>query len=948
MTTSVIERPAAPAAPPPPSRSGSRFQRWLASWRVSLKMARRDALRYKGRSILVLIMVALPVGLIVAGLTFASTSTRSTAEKLPWQLGNGQAIIHGISPEVVEQDVDGTSTWSTSNGTEDPPKAKPIPGLTDDGTLALRTTALNAIVPGTLVPVQTGEFRWTDGTRRPYGTVMFIDPNVDLGPKMRLVSGRWPTSNDEIVVTPAGRHNGLPGDGTLELTAGETQRHVTIVGIADVFDADMGMPYAMTTAAWDERNVYGTTWIVKRSTPMPWAEVRKLNGYGLAITSADVVAHPPAASEMTGQGYDAQQQMDTETKVMAAIFGAVLFLVTALLVGPAFAVSAGRQRRSLALAASNGAEVRQLRRSVLAGALILGVLAAVAGAALGAASVAAGAAVWRGIRPWSTLVGPFDIPVIAVVIVLICAVLAALTAAMIPALRLGRLDIIGVMKGQNVSPPHNRILPFVGLGLFALGAAGLFLAVTTNATAPGVAGVFGLVGGAICLIPLGLVWAGRLAGRFPVAVRMATRDAARQRHRSAPTVAALMAGAALLATFAIALESNSRFEAKHYQPQTVAGEGTLWSAESEYPTLIKQMTAQAPTWRVVEERAVQGDYTGNTAPTSEPFVVVVPPGCSPAQALPKLDDGSAPPPEQPAADPCRTVTSIGYLPEATRYGVTVIPAAEIARRLQLPKADAAAVAGGAVLVADPALIKSGTVTLAMGSAKNEANTGMQSDPKVTATKQVPAIAIPESAYQRAAVDSRIGLVIPTEVATSLKLQTAPSNLHVYDTRGAITKDDEKKVAEQLADSGVMVERGYQRPDKWLMLGVLGIAGFLLITVTLISTALALAEQQADMGTLAAVGATKGTRRRFAAAQAATVALLGGLLGIAIGLVAGVAIAWPSTTRYWDNAGEQHTVAPTIGIPVTPMLIIVLGVPLIAAGIAAASIRRAPHVTRRGN
>ena len=101
-----------------------------------------------------------------------------------------------------------------------------------------------------------------------------------------------------------------------------------------------------------------------------------------------------------------------------------------------------------------------------------------------------------------------------------------------------------------------------------------------------------------------------------------------------------MAGAALLATFAIALESNSRFEAKHYQPQTVAGEGTPGVPRSEYPTLVKQITTLAP-WRVVEERAVQGDYTGNTAPTSEPFVVVVPPGCSTAQALPQLDDGSA-------------------------------------------------------------------------------------------------------------------------------------------------------------------------------------------------------------------------------------------------------------------------------------------------------------------
>jgi len=67
-----------------------------------------------------------------------------------------------------------------------------------------------------------------------------------------------------------------------------------------------------------------------------------------------------------------------------------------------------------------------------------------------------------------------------------------------------------------------------------------------------------------------------------------------------------------------------------------------------------------------------------------------------------------------------------------------------------------------------------------------------------------------------------------------------------------------------------------------------------------------------------------------------------------GLVAGVAISYPTTTSYWDNAGNLHEVAPTIGIPLTPMAMILIAVPVLAALIAAASIRRAPSVTRRGN
>ena len=188
--------------------------------------------------------------------------------------------------------------------------------------------------------------------------------------------------------------------------------------------------------------------------------------------------------------------MDTETKVMAAIFGAVLFLVTALLVGPAFAVSP---------AASPVASARrqQWRRSAATaplgaffGALILGVLAAVAvGPRWGGLGGGGGGRMAR--HPSVVDAGrSFDIPMIAVIIVLICAVLAALTAAMIPALRLGRLDIVGVMKGQNVSPRTTASCRSSASALFALGAAG-----SSSPSRPMPRRrrrrVFGLVGGAI-------------------------------------------------------------------------------------------------------------------------------------------------------------------------------------------------------------------------------------------------------------------------------------------------------------------------------------------------------------------------------------------------------------------------------------------------------------------
>ena len=69
MSATLTDRKAtSPSRPPSGGETphGSRLARWASSWRVSLRMARRDVRRYRGRSILVLVMVTLPIALIVA------------------------------------------------------------------------------------------------------------------------------------------------------------------------------------------------------------------------------------------------------------------------------------------------------------------------------------------------------------------------------------------------------------------------------------------------------------------------------------------------------------------------------------------------------------------------------------------------------------------------------------------------------------------------------------------------------------------------------------------------------------------------------------------------------------------------------------------------------------------------------------------------------------------
>lgn len=134
--------------------------RWWAGWRVALRMARRDVRRHRGRSALVLVMVAAPVAVLVGGLSFVSTSTPDDAALLPRTLGSAVADVTG------------------------PDAAATTP--------ADQTAPLARLTGGTLVPARDTSVV----VSRPQGGVTLADALLtdprDLGSKTRLLDGRWP------------------------------------------------------------------------------------------------------------------------------------------------------------------------------------------------------------------------------------------------------------------------------------------------------------------------------------------------------------------------------------------------------------------------------------------------------------------------------------------------------------------------------------------------------------------------------------------------------------------------------------------------------------------------------------------------------------------------------------------------------------------------------------
>ncbi len=105
-------------------------------------------------------------------------------------------------------------------------------------------------------------------------------------------------------------------------------------------------------------------------------------------------------------------------------------------------------------------------------------------------------------------------------------------------------------------------------------------------------------------------------------------------------------------------------------------------------------------------------------------------------------------------------------------------------------------------------------------------------------------------------------------------------------------------------SYVAVERGFQDNSTRIVLLLLGcVGGILVLGGTLTATFLALSDARPDFATMSAVGAAPRTRRFVAASYAATIGLVGAVLGAAVGFVPGIAITYPLTGTSWLPAGS---------------------------------------------
>lgn len=944
---------------------------WRSSWGLAIRMARRDLRRHLGRSMVILVMVGIPTALLSFALTSYATSALNEAEAYAVTGGSADAII--LAPMFADDSSDvplritqDGHSQQMSFGSEGA-KGVPIPGYSRSATPQQNAAAIARLVGGTAVPVRSGQERVDLGERRLSLATLVTDARTGLGAKAELLTGRWPDKPGEVVVTPQAIQRGLPASGTLAVRSGEGTTAVTIVGTARAWgDYAMADWVALDHISPDQPE-NTVSWLILGSGDITWDRVGTLSSHGLRVVSRYLIAHPPTSDQLPAEMRDQADFYVNEGTSMAVAGGAILVLVTGLLVAPAFAVSAARQRRTLALSASNGATTAHLRRMVLSQALVLGVLAAIIGSAVGVAAASLVGRLFES-RGGRIAYAPLDIPWLAVLGVTACAVVAAVGAALIPARRLGRLDIVGVMKGQNVSPAPSRLLPLVGVILMVGGSAllvtGMKVLHLSQYLVP--LGVLGLVLGAICLVPLLLVTVGRLAHGTPFPVRLAARDAARQRARSGPAVAAIVGGVAAIVTLLIAITSDTVEQRRSYQPMLAIGEGSFPmnpASVKDNERILDAIGAKFPSLVLTPQILVTGTiYEGTPDPDYVPtFVGVQLPGCTPAQTIydreywvavaPTLSAGVTYSPPDPPCQALGDTATIQTGPSA----IVALPAAEIVRRVGLTGAQAEQIGrGGAVILGHPEAVAKGTLTLVAGrmnastTPTPEGSFPVDDDATVTETVTVPALSVAATPERTGIFVNGARVLVAREAISATSLPTSEQGVIVRDRNGPISQQTQEAVGQLLGDDyGMSVERGFQRDDQ-LALSILMVAfALIMLVVTLTSTALSLAEQQREDATLAAVGATRGTRRLMAAGQALVTSGVGTVLGIVVGSVCGYALTFPLTALSWDPVtGGEKFVEPTVAVPWAWLAVAVLGVPLLATALAAIGVRRAPVVTRR--
>ncbi|MBT2478810.1 ABC transporter permease [Streptomyces sp. ISL-94] len=935
---------------------------WYHSWVAAIRIARRDAWRSKGRSVLVLSMIALPiVGVSAADLTFRSGEL-TVEQELTRQLGSADARMESShTGTAIYQEPTGTGyapvggydAYSPSQGkdADREPAASAIP----QGAQSLKDSHAYAKVH-TAHGVLAIEFReldvhhplaagliTLDRGRLPEGAGEVIATNAFL-----RHSGRFVGSS----VTPRGSTASYKIVGAYELPSDLKKDEViappgTLIG---PLDAALQASGASAVRAQD-------SYLVSvGGDGFTWNMVKAANSKGVAVLSRAVMLDPPADSEVPLYQQQPKDQFTssntraTELAVLATVVGLAM-LEICLLAGPAFAVGARRSRRQLGLVGANGGDRRHIRSIVLSGGLVIGAAAAVIGTAIGVALTV-------GLRPLleeflGKRFGGFEVRPLELAAIALLAVLTGLLSAIVPAVTASRQTVLASLTGRRGVRRANRVLPVLGLLAVAGGAAIALYGTTPGMGSTVVAGGSAIAElGIVALTPVLVGLFGRMGRWLPLSPRLALRDAVRNRGRTAPAVAAVLA--AVAGTVAVATYEHSRdLEQRHeYVASYPYGSGLValgdTTGHKDVPAVREALAKEFPlAVRADVDRLVVG------RPGCDGYSMEQ--GCGRAELITPKEQ-RCPLYEAPNGVASFTPEQARALRDdwrcaESRFGKeheTVVADERLLTALAVtdPGAASALKAGRAVSF-DKRNVKDGKVTLRLVTDAEKADSARaRSEDPPGEDKVLTVYQLPDgvSGYG-------LKLVLPPDTAKKAGLTAVPFGSY-FTLDGTVSTEQRQRLDGAFdrmgVDASLEIEAGYQGNNGLVLLLLSVFAGLVTVGAAGIATGLAQADAEADLKTLAAVGAAPRVRRTLSGLQCAVVALMGVVLGSAAGVLPAVGLRLlerRDLERLYENGiamghiGSDSTGAYVpIAVPWETLGALIVLVPL-GAGLLAALVTR---------
>lgn len=373
----------------------------------------------------------------------------------------------------------------------------------------------------------------------------------DLNPWV-MSSGTPPARNDEVVIDQASAEASgyRPGDVATVLTKG-APRTFTVSGIARFGELDS--PAGATAVLFSD-----ATAATMLAAPGEATAVAVTADDGVsqsALASAVDAAMDSDVEVITGGALIAENQGSFAADLagfstMLTVFALVALFVGAFIINNTFSITVAQRTRDMALLRALGASGRQVRRSVMIEAAIVGVLASAAGLAAGVA-VAAGLKVLMSQFGIELPSGPLAISPTALALSFGVGVAITTLSAWLPARRAAKIAPIEAMRSVSVDDSAGstrRTALGVVVAAVGVGAVVTGLAVDEIALV-GLGALITLVGMAV----LGPVLARPVAHVLGVPLRLrgvsgeiATRNAMRSPKRTARTAASLMIGVTLV------------------------------------------------------------------------------------------------------------------------------------------------------------------------------------------------------------------------------------------------------------------------------------------------------------------------------------------------------------------------------------------------------------------